>query len=211
MKSRVAWIPVVFALVMLVAMSQPAARNANALVIDFEGKVGSAFAIGTFIDVDGFRFTITATNGAGFEVITNQNDIVEPGTTRLFGANHVEITMTKIGGRAFSLSSLDIGGSFAFSPDRWADRVDVISGAAVTATLAGHGPSYVHLTPNFTNVTSVILDPFVNANQGENNFEFTIDNIVIADVIAVTEPSSLSLALLALGLANLAFARRKRR
>jgi len=85
--------------------------------------------------------------------------------------------MTQIGGGAFSLMSVDIGGSFVNTPDRWADHVDVIAGGTVTATLDGHGPTYVHLTPNFLNVTSVLFDPFVNDNLGENNNEFTLDNI----------------------------------
>lgn len=178
--------------------------SVNALVIDFEGKSGNVSGIGAFLDVDGFRFTITGGNVNGFELVTNQSNIVEPNTTKLFAANHTEITMSKVGGGAFDLNSVDIGGSFVSSPNRWADHVDVIAGAVVTATLAGQPPNYVHLNPNFLNVTSVIFKPFVNTNQGANNFEFTIDNIAISETV----PEASTLALLALGLAGIGFRRR---
>jgi len=35
-------------------------------------------------DIDGYRFTIVSGNTLAFEIVTDQNDIVEPGTTKLF-------------------------------------------------------------------------------------------------------------------------------
>jgi len=194
--------------IILVSFILSVSFNTYAIIIDFEGASGSVFNLGEFLDVGDYRFTLTFDGGSssnGFEVITGQNNIVEPGTTKLFGANHVEITMGRIDGAAFNLNSVDIGGSFVDSPNRWADHVDVIGGGSTsTAFLAGQPATYQNITPNFLGVTSVLFSPIGNIGGGANDFEFTIDNISVS---SVPEPSII--LLLGSGLALLGFARRK--
>src|SRR5438552_3961266 len=96
------------------------AETAYSVTITFEGKSGLIFNSGEFLDVEEFRFTLTNVNG-GFLNITSQSNIVETGTTKLFAANHSIVTLTRIDGQAFDLLSFDIGGSFDFAPNRWAD------------------------------------------------------------------------------------------
>jgi hypothetical protein len=190
------YLNVILAASFIVCTSTPA----SALLITFEGESGFADSIGQFIDVAGFRFTLTGGNGNGFEIILNQQDIIEPNTTKLFGANHAEITMTKIGGGAFDLLNVDIGGSFVLNKDRWASSVDITDGNNIlNVFLPPNDPTYQTANPNFLNLTSVSFIPFVNTNQGVNNYEYTLDNIEVADATVVTpEPSSL-ISLLALG------------
>ena len=181
-----------------------AAPPTSAALITFEGASGFADDIGEFIDVDGFRFTFSAGNSNGFEVITNQDNIIEGDTTKLFAANRAEITMTMIGGGAFNLLSLDVGGSFITSPTRWASSVDVTDGSnTVNVPLPSGDPTYQSVSPGFFNVTSVMFIPFINAGGGPNNFEFTLDNIQVS----VPEPS----ALLLLSLGALVVLRRRQR
>jgi len=189
------YLNVILAIGFTICTSTPA----SALLITFEGESGFTSNIGEFIDVAGFRFTQTGGNSNGFLSITPQSDIVEPNTTKLFGANRAEITMTKIGGGAFDLLNVDIGGSFISSNNRWASSVNITSGSnLLNVLLPPNDPTYQTANPNFFNVTSVSFIPFVNTDQGENNYEYTLDNIEIADAIAVTpEPTSL-LSLLAL-------------
>src|SRR5262249_4456984 len=52
--------------------------SASATVITFEGPPGQVFTVGGFIDVSGFRFTLTAAPVGGFELVTAQSNIVEP-------------------------------------------------------------------------------------------------------------------------------------
>jgi hypothetical protein len=188
------------------------AANVNATTITFEGVTGFAQGLGQFVDVDGFRFTLTGnTTVNGFESITSQSDVVEPGTTKLFGANHTDITMTKIGGGFFSLQSVDIGGSFIAANNRWASSVNVFNGLnTVNVVLPPNDPTYQTANVNFLNVSSVTFIPLINAGGGANNFEFTLDNIVI-DQVGGAIPEPASLFLLSTGLVGVAARRHRKR
>src|SRR5262245_61869956 len=120
--------------------------SASATAITFEGASGSVFTLGGFIDVTGFRFTLSATPSPsnGFETVTNQEDIIESGTTKLFAANHSEITMTRVGGGTFDLVSLDVGGSFTHSSSRWANHIDIIAELnTLTVNLPSNSPTII--------------------------------------------------------------------
>ena len=182
------------------------AGPANATLITFEGESGSTFVTGGFVDIGDFRFTLTEIPNGGL-VITNQSNIVESGTTKLFAVNHSEITMTRIDGATFTLLGLDVGGSFDTSPNRWADTVDIIAGATHTADLTDLVAFYhpqVLPAAGFMDITSVLFRPFTTG--GANDFEFTLDNINIA---MVPEPSTL--ALFTIGLFGLGVMTRRRR
>jgi len=174
--------------------------SAHADTITFEGASGFAGTPGTFFDVDGFRFTFDGPIGDGFLIIIGQSDIVEGGTTKLFAANHAQITMTKIGGGAFSLLGLDVGGSFISFPGRWADSVDVTGGGnTVHVPLPSNDPTYQSANTNFLNVMSVIFVPFQNPNHGVDNYEYTLDNLVVGAPVVAPVPEPTAIALLGLG------------
>jgi len=180
--------------------------SASATVITFEGPPGQVFTVGGFIDVSGFRFTLTAAPAGGFELVTGQSNIVEPGTMKLFAANHSEITMTRVGGGAFDLISLDVGGSFTTSGNRWADHVDIITGGnTLTVNLPSNSPTYQFASPNFLSVNSVLFQPFGHVGGDVVDFEFTLDNITV-----VTVPEPTTFLLLAFGLAGLVRITRRR-
>lgn len=166
-----------------------ATAAANADTITFGGS-GVASSVGDFIDANGYRFTLSAAPSYSFLEIISTPGALETG---LFAANHSEVTMTQIGGGAFSLNSLDLGGSWVSYPDRWADHVDIISGGnTFTVNLPGNDPTQHTVSPDFQNVTSVLFRPYGNVNGGVNNFEFTVDNLVVGQA-SVPEPSTLLL------------------
>lgn len=198
---------------LLASMTLGAASTAHAAVIDFEGKTGSANSTGDTITVDGFTFTQTSVSSSGFSTITTQNDIVEPGTTKLFMANHSSIEMS-MGGAAFSLSSFDLGGSFVNNPNRWADQVKVtatffdttISSLFVDLPLLS--PTYVGTDWALTNVVGLLFEASGSNGTGINDFEFVLDNIAV-NMSAVPVPAGLPLLLIGLGSFGLVSRRRK--
>lgn len=181
------------------ALSAPACAG----LITFEGKTGFADATGEFIDVDGYRFTLSSV-ASGLAIVTNQTDLIESTQTKLFAGNHSIITMTRVGGGAFDLLSLDIAGSWVdpASSGRWADTVLVSSSAGTeTATLLGAAATYQNMAPNFLNVGSVNFTP--TSSRGAADFEFVLDNLDVRDAAVVPVPSTLALiagAFLAWGL-----------
>ena len=88
-----------------------ACHEVNADTITFEG-MGIVYIenVGEFIDVNDYRFTLTADISNGFVQTISQTNIIEPNTTKLFVANHSEITLTRIDAMPFNLYSLDLAG-----------------------------------------------------------------------------------------------------
>lgn len=176
----------------------------QAAIIDFEGKSAITTTNGGYIDIDDYRFTLTNV-AAGFLGVTNQVNLIESDTTKLFAANHSILTLSRVDNGLFDLLSFDIGGSWVDIPERWADTVNVSSAAgAITATLAGHPANYQTITPAFLGVNSVTFTP--QSNGGLSDYEFVIDNINVG-VSTVPEPQSL--LLLAIGLVGFGLSRRR--
>jgi len=170
------------------AMTLPAL--ASAVSIDFEG-LGDPYVDqeGGFFDVGEYRFTLSANIESGFLAVNPQGDIIEPGTSKLFVANHSELTISRADGAPFSLLDLDIGGSWVHLPERWADGVDIMAGANSKQVLLPKAvPDYHHIAFNsdFQNVTSVTFSPFSQGNIYD--YEFVIDNVNV-----IPEPATLLL------------------
>jgi hypothetical protein len=189
---------------------------ASAAVIDFEGASGFANDNGEFFTVDGFRFTHTDVTSNGATLVSNAANVVEPTTTKLHAINHSIATMSAADGSAFALTSFDLGGSFVASPSRWADKIQVTanfaggSSSTILVDLPAALPEYVSTSWSLTNVLSLVFAPSGSNGTGPNDFEFTLDNINVAENPAVPLPPALALfvsGLAALGL----LARRSKR
>lgn len=194
-------------------LSVACACVSSAATIDFEGAGGlNALSTGSYFDVDGFRFTNTG-GVNNFVLTTSQTNLIETNSTKIFSANQSTFTMTKVGGGNFSVSSLDIGGSWADANlfYRWADTVEVSDGTnSVIASLAGQGTSYLNLALNFANVSYLSFSATQNVLvPGDNNFEFTVDNIVVGDAVATPDGGS-TFALIGAAMAGLMMLRRNR-
>jgi hypothetical protein len=120
--------------------------------------------------------------------------------------------MTKVGGGAFDLRSIDVGGSWVDQSirNRWADHVDIISSAGtISVNLPSNDPTYHAVNSNFLSITSVLFRPTGNVYGGVSNFEFVLDNINVADASTVPEPATLTIW--GLGTLGCAFAAYRRR
>jgi len=181
--------------------------SANAIVLDMEGIAPSG----------GATTESTSRNMSGFNLYTGHGhywDSAEPGvgsyrpdngTDYFLHDNPNLMTLTKIGGGAFSIQSFDV--SEWDSSHTRGNSVNVeglISGGGSISTVFTTDNSFAFETFSFgagwTNLASVT---FQNANG-----RMAYDNIVVDAPTAVSEPGAL--AILGLGLAGLAFARRKR-
>ena len=172
--------------------------SASAAVIDFEVGFKFADGIGSSFDVGDYRFSLTGGQAATM-LVSSQSDIVEGGTSKLFATNHSEVTMSRIDGGLFDLLSFDLGGSFVNLPSRWASLVTATTTAG-SASATPSGPTYTNVTADLFGIDAVSFIPTINASGGINNFEFTLDNIVVREAQAVPAPALAGLFLLAIGL-----------
>lgn len=199
------------------------ACSASADTITFEGgPYAGVFNSGDSLLVDNYKFTLNNIL-AGFIGITNQSNIVETNTTKLYGANDSEIIMSKSDGAAFDLLDFDVGGSFTDDPlgpfFSWASAVTVIGtfagGGSISETVnINQSLTYTHATlGGFSGLKSVRFTPLPNveADQWSNPWRrnFTLDNIEVQP--ASVPDSSSSVELLGIALAGFAAIRHFRR
>jgi len=151
--------------------------------------------------VEGYEFTLQTvpTTSVGFLVISTQDDIVESGTSKLISANRANVLFSKIDGSFFDLNQFDIGGSFTSVPGRWASQVEVkgflSGGGSVShiANISDDTPVYteVVLPSTFDSLSSVLFSAISSNGSGENDFEFTLDNIYVSEVSKIPTPALL--------------------
>lgn len=203
-----------------------AAGAASAAIIDFERSAQLiAQDVGDKITVDGFDFTFAAEGPAvpgfadAFLITVDQDDIVEPGTVKLFAANLAEILLTAANGAAFDIRSLDLGGSFIDFPDRWADKVLLTglrrdgSTAMQLIDLPPAGSNYVAASLDvalFSRLISLRFTPVGSNGAQPIDFEYVIDNLDVA-LRPIPVPAAAPLMLLGVAAFRIAAGRRKRR
>lgn len=198
-----------FAVAALVASS-----TASAGVITFEDVANDTIA--TSQNSDGFNF---AANNAGAAYVTGGTEcspacvsdgtqtLLAPGAT--FGTA-TQITMTKVGGGAFELTSLDVGGVFTGdNPAFDAGQIDYAE--YDNGVLTGSGAISLVYTAGVANFTDVSITGhpateiiFTGVNGSNTNDGFSLDNLAVSNV-----PEPGSVALLALGLLVLGCLRRR--
>jgi len=171
--------------------------------IDFGDTPTGGF---TSITVGDFIFTISSGNG----YISDSGNIIEPGDLKFLGMGaSTTITITMVGGGAFSLLGVDVGGSYAGWDHLWANMVSITSSAGswfadLSDNLDGYHFQDLSGEGAFMNVTSIT---FTGLGGG---MEFTLDNLnLVASVVAgapsagVPEPGTLGVlaaCLIGLGL-----------
>lgn len=184
----------------------------SAVTIDFEGANAQVLVIGDSFDIGDIRFTMSGGHtGRGFLEASPAWDvgIVESGNRKLVSANFAEVTITRVDGGIFDVTNIDIGGFHTGFLAGWANHVDISDGSStVTANLLGQGNTYLNVSVSFLNATSVTFTPFHNIGSGpdSNNYNFTIDNIVVDEPVPDTGSTAL---LLGAGLLGLAAIRRR--
>lgn len=201
----------------IVAVSLFAAQSAAAAVIDFSAFVASdAYNIGAPIQSQGFQFDTSPENGINdllFHGTSDPFNANPTGTTIQVGSSSLLLVMTKVGGGAFDLVSVDLAdrsnlgysvevtftGTFADS-SQITQVVDTDAAVGLqTALLSGFADVVsVMISSTFGPVspdqTSDLLAQYVNFDTGNGD----------------TVPEPMTFALLGVGLAGLTFARRRR-
>ncbi|MCK8485503.1 PEP-CTERM sorting domain-containing protein [Aliiroseovarius sp. S2029] len=175
---------------------------ANAAVIDFEEYSHTAGATPTTqgdVTSMGYLFDST-TNHTHF---ANNFGGGDSGST-FFGSDNFagvsSLTMSRIGGGAFNLASLDLGGWF--EPSSSLQITGNLTGGGTTSVILALG-AFTTYNLNWTGLSSVVF----NSLAGSGDQYFGMDNIQVA---AVPVPAALPLMGGALALLGFAGWRRKR-
>ncbi len=151
--------------------------------VDFGSTPTGGF---TSITVGDYIFTVTSGNG----YISNSGSIIEPGDIKFLGMGaSTTVTVTMVGGGAFSLLGVDVGGSYAGWDHLWANMVSITSSAgSFFADLSDNVGSYHNQDLSgesaFMNVTSVT---FTGLGGG---MEYTLDNLNLVSSVVAEAPSS---------------------
>ena len=177
--------------------------------VDFGSTPTGGF---TSITVGDYIFTVTSGNG----YISDSGAVIEAGDLKFLamGAS-TTVTVTMVGGGAFSLLGVDVGGSYAGFDHLWANMVNISSSAGNwLADLSDNVGSYhfqdLSGESSFMNVTSVT---FTGLDGG---MEFTLDNLNLVSSVVAAAPSSSSvpepgtLGVLAACLVGLGLMRRRK-
>ena len=167
---------------------------------------------GNSISTDGFSFTALGMGG-NYIAIDDLRGKVGDGSARLYAINDVQVRLTTIDGRPFSLLGFDFGGSWRDWDKRirWADAIEVtgfrIDGSPVgavldldpTVDLTGptSGLSPTSFGGQFQNMREVFFRGLGDTSLGRNNHEFVMDNLVVS---SVPEPEAYALVLAGLGM-----------
>jgi len=154
--------------------------SVNATTIDFIGAPEEWTSFdGEFIDSNGFRFTVEQINtSAGF---------IETGFARdlggLLNANDARFEMSAVDGSLFDLISFDFTRSV--SVPHSASMINVTGflevGGTVSYTTSEPLDAFTtaNLPQTFVGLTSVLFDPVINPNNGQFDYSFITDNIVV--------------------------------
>ena len=150
--------------------------------VDFGGTATGGF---TAVTVGDYIFTVTSGNG----YINDSSNVIEPGDLKFLGMGaSTSVTITMVGGGAFSLLGLDVGGSYANFNHLWANMVSITSGAGNwLADLSDNVGNYHYQDLSgesaFTNVTSIT---FTGLGGG---MEFSLDNLNLVGTVIASAPN----------------------
>lgn len=175
--------------------------TAHATIIDFES--GSISAGGVYTE-DGFNLTVNNYNGNNAAIQTSQN----PGnTTNIFAFCSIDgsctsgTSLTFADSLAFSISGIDAANWRLEGATGAIEFIgNFVGGGSITQTITTNDFWSSYLLTGFNNLSSLDI-------IGRSAYAVDIDNLSI-NTVSVPEPSSM--ALLALGLVGIGFARKQK-
>ena len=211
-------------LAIAVAAVVGSAATGFASTITFDTVSGAGNPQMTTLTTQGFTFTSGHFHAIGDPSLALFGGDISDGTVYIAeeaGGLGQPITMTEVGGGAFTLNGFDGGPNFMDGAAAAAGGVPNASEIDVVGTLFGGGPVRAALTLNgtssfqtlsvggsFVNVTSVT---FSGKSVTGGTGGISLDNIVVNGAVAAPLPTSAGLGILGLvGAAGMSVARRRR-